>query len=132
MKKFLFCGMIAALVLCALQARGEGFYSRGDGAAPLTTGVSTFTNSRTYEPIELKRIWVYASPVSNNVVTVSRVDYGGAITQACGSVATANLLIGNSATFTAAYLQPGDYLTLTSSLTTGFSYRIEYEIQGLK
>lgn len=135
MKKFLGLAMIAALLVgvALTDVQAQGVYSRDDGAASVTAGSGVYTNSRTYEPVELKRVWVYGSLATNGTITVTRIDSGGAITQACASVAlAANSTAGNSATFTAAYLKPGDMLGFSSSLTTGFSYRVEFEVQGLR
>lgn len=129
-KKILMIGLVAATVATLVPTvQAQGIYTRADGAAVLNSGSGVYTNSRTYEPLELKRIWVYASAVSNNVITVNRVDVGGAITQAVGTVSTGHFLIGNTATFTAGYLYPGDWLEFSSSLSTGYTFRVESEVQ---
>lgn len=133
MKKILYLTLIGGLAFGALALQAQGVYSRADGAGSVTLGTCVYTNSRTYEPVELMRIWVYDSLATNGAVAVTRVDAGGAITQACATVTLGtNSTAGTSASFTAAYLKPGDMLKFTSGLTTGFSYRVEYEVQGLK
>jgi hypothetical protein len=121
--------ILAVLAVLVPTVQAQGIYTRADGTAVLNSGSGVYTNSRTYEPLELKRIWVYGSAATNNVVTVTRVDAGGAITQSVGSVATGTLLTGNTATFTAGYLYPGDWLVFSSSLSTGYTFRVESEVQ---
>ena len=121
-------GALLALVAATIAVAGN-VYDRDTATLATATGAGTWQNTTRYSAVELKRVWVEKCLTTAQTVTVSRVTSGGAYTQACASVAFTSGSKGNSATFTAAYLKYGDYLTFSRGTATGATVVIDYEVQ---
>jgi hypothetical protein len=123
--------MLTALAIVGLIA-GIAFagqvYGRAVKTLSVTAGSGTWTNSSLYAAIELKRIWSDFNRSAANTVTVTRVTSDNTYTGAVGSIVTA-AGVGSTASFTAAYLQDGDKLVFASTIATGSTVIIEYEVQ---
>jgi len=127
--KLLTAALFIALVMCiaTLVLAGQ-VYDRS--TSTLTDGSGSWTNTVQYSAIKLVRIWVEASTVAANTVTVTRVTADGTYTnQAVGTVAFTSGSAGNTATLTAAYLKYGDILTFSSGTASNSVAMIEYEVQ---
>jgi hypothetical protein len=120
-----FLAMLCTVVLSA--AFGGAVYDRTVMAVAATSG-STFTNSMPYSALALKRVWIEYSATASDTVTLTRVTAGGVYTQAVGTI-TVSTSIGNTATFTAAYLKNGDKLVFVSGAGSASTAIIEYEVQ---
>jgi hypothetical protein len=119
----------AALVCAfAILAWAGSVYDRSTVTLSTTAGTATWTNTAAYSALDLKRIWVEGSLIAINTVTVSRVTSDNTYTQSVGSVVTA-ANSGSTASFTAAYLKYGDKLKFTSTVGTGSTAIVEYEVQ---
>lgn len=119
--------LIAILVAsCAVATIAGSVYDRATVTRAETDTVSYWTNTADYAAVKLVRLWtLYAYGVSNNVA-VARITSDGLYTQAVGTITGP---LGNTATFTAGYLEPGDVLRFTSSPGTGGVEQVEYEVQ---
>ena len=124
----LFVAVIIA-ILGAAVVYAAPVYDRTLVTLGTATGTAEWTNNWKYSAIELKRIWILNSVVTNATLTATRITADGVHTQAVGSAATGVLTYGSTASFTAAYLKYGDRLPLSSSATTGAVVMIEYEVQ---
>jgi len=135
-KGFTLLGAIVVLSVIAialgaviLPALAGNVYDRSTTAMGPTTGTFAWTNTVKYSALELKRIWVEDALATNHVVTVSRKTSDGSYTQAVGTVTCGTASNGNTASFTAGYLKYGDVLTGSSTVTTGATVMVEYEVQ---
>lgn len=118
---------IVALMIVSAAVAGS-VYDRVVTTLGTTTGTKTWTNSTDYAALELKRIWIAGNLDAGATVTVTRVTSGGVYTQAVGTVACTSGS-GSTASFTAAYLKPGDMLMFANSTATGATAIVEYELQ---
>jgi hypothetical protein len=125
MKKLL--SILAGVVVAGAIAFAGQVYDRADLDSDIN-GVVSWTNEVDYAAVKLARIWVLDAVVATDVVTIVRTTASGEYTQAVGSVTAAGS-VGNTATFTAGYLLPGDILTATGANTTNYELQIEYEVQ---
>lgn len=124
--------VVAVLAVLAAVAAVPAFAGAvADRVLVTTTGGSqVFTNTYNYSALELKRIWIEESVIPGNTVTVKRVlsAYDGGYTQTVGSV-VCTTGAGSTASFTAAYLLPGELLTLSGLSSSNFNSVIEFEVQ---
>ena len=124
-------GMLIALAIVGLVAgiavAGQ-VYGRAVKTLSVTAGSGTWTNSSLYAAIELKRIWSDFNLSAANTVTVTRVTSDNTYTGTVGTIVTASG-VGSTASFTAAYLNDGDKLVFASTIATGSTVIIEYEVQ---
>lgn len=142
MKRFSFIPSLVAivavassLVLAAPKATEAGSVYDRVVIPTSTSGVAKWTNTVTYSALTLKNIWISKATMATDTVTVTRVisgtDTAGAAyvsTQAVGSVECASGA-GNTTSFTASYLKPGDLLVATGRGTSNFCAMVEYEVQ---
>ena len=119
-------GLLGALILPAVAG---SVYGRSTTAMGVTTGTFAWTNTVKYSALELKRVWVEDALATNHVVTVNRETSDGSYTQSVGTVTCGTASNGNTASFTAGYLKYGDVLTGSSTVTTGATVMVEYEVQ---
>jgi hypothetical protein len=119
--------LIVSVLATAIVVAGQ-VYDRKVQALSATAGSGTWENDVSYSALALKCIWVERGLIAINTVTVSRVTSGGAYTQSVGSVVTASGS-GSTSSLTASYLKPGDSLVFASTVATGATAIIEYEVQ---
>jgi hypothetical protein len=118
----LFAGVLSVSVMAGQV------YDRTEVTLDTTTGTVDWENTYDYSAVKLARVWALSSLSSAGAtVSVVRVSADGLYTQAVASIT--GTLPSSSATFTAAYLKPGDILRLTSTPTTGAVAQIEFEVQ---
>jgi hypothetical protein len=131
MKKNFLSSITRVIVLVALvvAAVAGQVYDRATKALSVTLGTGTWTNTADYAAIELKRIWIENALETNGVYTVSRITSGGTYTQTIGTITMAALKAGSTASFTAAYLKQNDMIYFSSTVATGATAVIEYEVQ---
>lgn len=130
MKKYIVLAAILALFAWIVVPQGVAgqVYSRATTTVATATGTITWTNTQQYAALELKRIWVSGNAVATDTVTVQRVSSDNVWTQSVGTVAVA-ANVGNTASFTAAYMKNGDKLTFASTAATGSVVMVEYLVQ---
>jgi hypothetical protein len=142
MKRFSFipsllaiAGVGLSLVLAAPKAAQAGSVYDRTVITSATAGVARWTNNVPLSAILLKNIWITGAVIPGNTVTVTRVisgtDTAGAAymtTQAVGSVVCTSGS-GNTTSFTASCLKPGDLLVHTGLATSNFNTMVEYEVQ---
>jgi hypothetical protein len=125
----LISGLIVAALVCASLVIAGTVYDRSVVTISTTLGTATWVNADLpYSAIKLVRIWVEKDLIAINTVTVSRVTSDGVYTQSVGSVVTA-ANAGSTASFTATYLKQNDYLLFSSTVATGATAIVEYEVQ---
>jgi hypothetical protein len=120
---------VLVVLACACMAFAGSVYDRTTKALSVTAGTGTWTNETDYAAIKLVRVWAENALATNAVVTVSRVTSDNTYTQTVGTVSCGTATSGNTATFTAGYLSPNDKLTFSSTVATGMTMVIEYEVQ---
>lgn len=113
------------LVAGSLAIAGQ-VYDRATQA--ITSGTGTWTNTKQYAALELKRIWIDGNTSAGGTVSVSRVTADLAYTQTVGSI-VCTTGDGSTASFTAAYLKPSDMLVFTEAHGSNATAIIEYEVQ---
>jgi len=118
---------ICVLTLCAFALAGT-VADRSIKAITASTGSATWTNTTLYATIDLKRITVDKSLNATNVITVYRVTSDNTYTGTVGSV-TCSASKGTQTTLAYNYLKYGDKLVFDSSINTGSTAIIEYEVQ---
>ncbi len=129
MKKIRIIAMLLVVVLLgAIMAVAGSVYDRDTLALSATAGTGTWTNDTQYAALLLKRIWIQDSLATNGVYTISRVSTDG-YTDAVGTVTLGASTNGSTASFTAAYLKYGDTLTFATTVATGATAVIEFEVQ---
>lgn len=129
-KLFCFSAVLALLAMLACIAIAGNVYDRDTQALSTTAGTGIWTNSAfSYSALELKRIWVHDALVTNVVLTVSRITSDLTYTQTVGTVTCSTASSGSTSSFTAAYLRYGDMLSFSSSISTGSTVMIEFEVQ---
>ena len=117
--------LVAILCLCTMVFAGT-VYDRS--FKTLTAGAGTWTNTVPYSALQLTRIFVYGSTAATNSIVITRITSGTVSTQAVGTVTLA-ANIGNTTSFTAGYLKPGDKLKFTPVLGSNATAIIEYQVQ---
>ena len=126
MKKYLATALCGGLFVAVAMA--GSVYDRVTASLGTTTGTGSWTNRSSYAALELKRIWVAGNLDATATVTVSRVTSDGVYTQSVGSVVCTGGA-GSTATLTASYMKPGDWLNFANSTATGAVAIVEYEQQ---
>jgi len=121
-------GIVLVALIAAIAVAGQ-VYDRATKALSVTLGTGTWTNTADYAAIELKRIWIENALETNGVYTVSRITSDGTYTQSIGTITMAALKSGSTASFTAAYLKQNDRISFSSTVATGATAVIEYEVQ---
>ena len=125
----LISGLVVAALVCVSLAIAGSVYERSTVTISTTLGTATWVNDDLpYSAVKLVRIWVEKDLIAINTVTVTRVTSDGVYTQSVGSVVTA-ANAGSTASFTATYLKPNDYLLFSSTVATGATAIVEYEVQ---
>jgi len=125
MKKILIA--LVALSMGGLLAFAGQVYERKEVALGTTTGTADWTSDYNYSAVKLARVWALSSLATSANVAVVRVSADGLYTQTVGSIT--GPAPASQATFTAAYLKPGDLLRFTSTPATGGVVQIEFEVQ---
>ena len=131
MNRFSLGMLLALVVVCgalSVSVLAGSVYDRKVSTLSLTAGTGTTVNDVDYSTLALKRIWVIGGKAAVNTVTVQRVTSDLVYTQAVAAIVTASGA-ANTATFTAGYLAPGDFLTYASTIATGATVMVEYEVQ---
>jgi hypothetical protein len=130
-KKVSIVSAVLALLIVLLigsYAMAGAVYDRSTLTLGTTTGTGTWTNTTPYAALSLKRIWVQDSLATNGVFTVNCVTTEG-YTNTVGTITMGALTQGSTASFTQAYLKFGDKLAFTTTVATGATAVIEYEVQ---
>lgn len=124
MKKIIIA--LVALVMGGLVAFAGQVYDRTE-VTMTDTGTVDWENTYDYSAVKLARVWALSSLATSANVAVVRVSADGLYTQTVGTIT--GPAPASQATFTAAYLKPGDLLRFTSTPATGGVVQIEFEVQ---
>jgi len=127
---FLIVVVVALLTAVVLPAKAGSVGDR-EFVTLGATGTGTWTNTRDYAAIELKRISVSGNLNATNVVTASRIitdDSSNSYTQTVGAV-TCTSGAGTQATLAYVHMKDGDVLSFSSQTATGGTAIVEYEVQ---
>jgi hypothetical protein len=131
-KKVSIVSAVLALLIVLLigsYAMAGAVYDRSTLTLGTTTGTGTWTNTTPYAALSLKRIWIQDALATNGVITVTRVAGDTGYSDTAGTVTMGASTNGSTASFTAAYLKYGDKLAFTTTVATGATAVIEYEVQ---